>query len=115
MGLYTLVLTQTASGRNDCGKRLRRRQAAIRRATALGITRPDGGPLRAQDVQEDNSSGVWVYTWNVADPTNQNIYALVGIFNGFGYVTCPGPIPNPLSTEDESKRTRAADLVAESL
>jgi hypothetical protein len=95
MGLYTLIFTETASGQKDHENRLVRRQTGVRRATALGITRPDGGPLRPQDVQEDNSTGVWIYTWNVADPTDQNVHALVGIFNGFGYVTCPGPVPHP--------------------
>jgi hypothetical protein len=115
MGLYTLVLTETASGRKDHGSHLGRRQSAIRRATALGITRPDGRPLGLQDILEDNSTGVWIYTWNVADPTDQNIYALVEIFNGFGYVTCPGPVPNPCNSEDVSQKKRIGDLIAEPL
>jgi hypothetical protein len=115
MGLYTLIFTETASGQKDHGNHLSRRQTAIRRATALGITRPDGGPLRPQDVQEDNSTGVWIYTWNVADPTDQNVYALVGIFNGFGYVTCPGPVPIPRNTEDDSERKPIDGLIAEPL
>jgi hypothetical protein len=115
MGLYTLIFTETASGQRDHGNHLVRRQTAIRRAAALGITRPDGGPLRPQDIQEDNSTGVCIYTWNVADPTDQNVYALVGIFNGFGYVTCPGPVPNPRNTEDELKGKTINDLLAEPL
>jgi hypothetical protein len=41
MGLYTLIFTETASGQRDHENYLIRRQTAIRRATALGITRPD--------------------------------------------------------------------------
>src|SRR5215470_18004139 len=110
MAQFKLVLTETGPGHNDHGKHLGRREKAIRRATGLGITRPDGLPLRPGDILEDNSTGTFIYTWNVACATPEPVCALVAIFNRHGFVQCPGPVPNPCTTLDDSQNKRVKDL-----
>jgi len=113
VGQYKLVLTETAMGAADHGNHYGRRQEAIRKATRLGITNPDGSHIRPQDVQEDHSTGVWVYTWTVSDPTDFNVCVLVGIFNGFRFVSCPGPVPDPCTFRDELRKKKMDEMIAE--
>jgi hypothetical protein len=115
MPQYTLVLTETVRGQNDHANHLNRRNNhAIRRARLLGITGWAGQPVGPHDITDGQSpTGVPQYTWKVAHADPTHVCALVGLFNGKGFVNCPGPVPNPCTTLEDSQRKRVGDLIAE--
>ena len=103
MSRYKLVLTETADGKRDHGNHLGRREKAKRRAERdFGIT--------VIDITESQVGSDWVYTWIVDDPTDSNVYALVKLFNWFGFVSCPGPI----RVFSEKEESTMKDLIAKS-
>ncbi len=111
---YTLVLTETVCGKKDHGNHLNRRNnRAIVRANQMGFTGWGGQQVASGDITEDHSTGTWQYTWKVAHDDPPHVCALVGLFNGFGFVHCPGPVPNPCTALDNSQRKRVSDLIAE--
>jgi len=115
MAQFTLVLTETVRGQGDHVNHLNRRNnRAIPRARRLGITGWGGHPVGPADITDGSSStGVPQYTWKVAHDDPLHVCALVGLVNGFGFVSCPGPVPNPCTALDDSQKKRVSDLIAE--
>jgi hypothetical protein len=97
MSLYKLELTETPNGKADRAHSGDRRRQARLRAGAFET------PIAVISIT-DIPGFYNVYEWIVDDPTDLNVYALVNIFNFFGFVSCPGPVR--VFTEEESYTTQ---------
>ena len=104
MAQFTLVLTETVRGQGDDDRD---------GVDGGGVTGWGGRPVGPADITDGSSStGVPQYTWKVAHDDPLHVCALVGLFNGFGFVSCPGPVPNPCTALDDSQKKRVSDLIA---
>ncbi len=82
MGIWQFTLTETPHGYQDHAKHHNRRKIAWVRA---GLITPPITPVTNSDREGDvgewqSPSGVWNYTWKVNDPSDNNVFALVRVF-----------------------------------